>query len=235
MAQAKYFGSTSLTALLKKIKSALDGKSDKNHTHNYAGSSSAGGAATSAVKLNTSAAGSSTKPVYFNGGKPVACTYSLNKTVPADAVFTDHIYENASADSAGLMSPADYTKLSQIGGIKTITKSLKITTAWMDTGIVGADLATGTWVVQVSGLTNTHHIGFYQEIWSGVFSWYSGTTNSTNAEEIFLHNAGHADGSNELYLRTTRVSNSGYMKLQIATKVAGTGADSVVFKFRQLI
>lgn len=59
-----------------------------NHTHSYAGSSSAGGAATSANKLNTNA-GSATQPVYFSGGVPVACTYSLNKTVPADAVFTD--------------------------------------------------------------------------------------------------------------------------------------------------
>lgn len=58
------------------------------HTHNYAGSSSAGGAATSANKLNTNA-GSATNPVYFSGGVPVACTYSLNKTVPSDAVFTD--------------------------------------------------------------------------------------------------------------------------------------------------
>ena len=58
---------------------------------NYAGSSSAGGAATSANKLNTDA-GSATNPVYFSGGVPVACTYSLNKTVPSDAVFTDHTY-----------------------------------------------------------------------------------------------------------------------------------------------
>ena len=58
------------------------------HTHNYAGSSSEGGAATSANKLNTNA-GSATNPVYFSNGVPVACTYSLNKTVPADAVFTD--------------------------------------------------------------------------------------------------------------------------------------------------
>lgn len=63
----------------------------KSHTHSYAGSSSAGGAATSANKLNTNA-GSATNPVYFSGGVPVACTYSLNKTVPADAVFTDHTY-----------------------------------------------------------------------------------------------------------------------------------------------
>ena len=58
-----------------KIK-ALDKNSfaTASHTHNYAGSSSAGGSATSAVKLDTSSAGSTTQPVYFSGGKPVACT-----------------------------------------------------------------------------------------------------------------------------------------------------------------
>lgn len=37
----------------------------------------------------TSSAGSSTQPVYFSGGKPVACTYTLSKSVPSNAVFTD--------------------------------------------------------------------------------------------------------------------------------------------------
>ena len=65
-----------------------DAKSDTGHTHNYAGSSSAGGAATSANKLNTNA-GSATQPIYFSNGVPVATTYALNKTVPSNAVFTD--------------------------------------------------------------------------------------------------------------------------------------------------
>lgn len=34
-------------------------------------------------------AGSATNPVYFSEGQPKACTYSLNKTVPSGAVFTD--------------------------------------------------------------------------------------------------------------------------------------------------
>lgn len=55
----------------------------------YAGASTAGGSATSAAKLDTSTAGSATKPCYFVNGVPSACTYSLNKTVPSDAVFTD--------------------------------------------------------------------------------------------------------------------------------------------------
>lgn len=61
------------------------------HTHNYAGSSSAGGSATSAVKLDSSA-GSATQPIYFSDGKPVSCAYSLGKSVPSDAVFTDTVY-----------------------------------------------------------------------------------------------------------------------------------------------
>lgn len=47
--------------------------------------------AAAAAKLTTSA-GSTTQPVYFDGGVPKACTYSLNKTVPANAVFTDTTY-----------------------------------------------------------------------------------------------------------------------------------------------
>lgn len=46
------------------------------------------GNASSATALTTSA-GSATHPVYFSGGKPVACTYTLAKSVPADAKFTD--------------------------------------------------------------------------------------------------------------------------------------------------
>ena len=46
------------------------------------------GNADTATKL-TSSAGSATQPVYFNDGKPVATTYTLGKSVPADAKFTD--------------------------------------------------------------------------------------------------------------------------------------------------
>ena len=46
------------------------------------------GNASTATAL-TSNAGSSTQPVYFSGGKPVACAYTLGKSVPSNAVFTD--------------------------------------------------------------------------------------------------------------------------------------------------
>lgn len=168
-------------------RTAWNSKAEGNHTHNYAGSSSAGGSATSAVKLqntrkiqtnlaSTSSAsfdgtanvtpgvtgtlpvanggtgqttlnagmnsfinsldvgtavpkgeayfvsqdadggtlntyfrrpiskiwdyiknqigtkGSATQPVYMNAGVPTACSYTLSKSVPSDAKFTDTVY-----------------------------------------------------------------------------------------------------------------------------------------------
>lgn len=75
------------------IQEQLDGKAASGHTHNYAGSSFAGGAATSANKLNTNA-GSATQPVYFANGIPKATTYTLEKSVPSNAVFTDSHYSS---------------------------------------------------------------------------------------------------------------------------------------------
>lgn len=116
----------SLSAAQGKIlKELVDGKAPSSHTHTksevglgnvdntadatksvkYATSA---GSASSAAAL-TSNAGSSTQPVYFSGGKPVACLYTLGKSVPADALFTDHTYGNmkgatsSSAGSAGLV------------------------------------------------------------------------------------------------------------------------------------
>ena len=68
-----------------------------------------GKALSSDITLTTSdiglaTAGSATQPVYFSDGKPVATTYTLGKSVPSDAKFTDTIYSNmvsASASSAG--------------------------------------------------------------------------------------------------------------------------------------
>ena len=116
----------SLSAAQGKIlKELVDGKAPTSHTHtksevglgnvdNTADATKSvkyaisAGSASSAAAL-TSNAGSSTQPVYFSGGKPVACSYTLGKSVPADALFTDHTYGNmkgatsSSAGSAGLV------------------------------------------------------------------------------------------------------------------------------------
>lgn len=200
---------------------------------NYANSSGSATNATTATKLSSNA-GSSVQPVYFSGGKPVAIGYTISSSVPANAKFTDTTYGVASSSSNGLMSSTDKTKLDDFSRVISIQKQIKLTTDWLDTGIAGNSLDTGTYVVQVSGF-NSSYTQLYSEIYSGVMSWYSGTTNSGNSSEIFLHNAGLADNNNAIYLRTLRVAGSKTLKLQIACKVAATGTDILTFKFRRLI
>ena len=50
---------------------------------------------------STTSVGSATQPVYFKQGVPIACSYTLNKTVPSDAVFTDTTYSSKSEANGG--------------------------------------------------------------------------------------------------------------------------------------
>ena len=92
------------------VQTQLNTKASSSHTHNYAGSSSVGGAATSANKLNTNA-GSANQPVYFANGVPVTCAYTIGKSVPSDAKFTDTTYGTVTTSTNGLMSASDKSKL----------------------------------------------------------------------------------------------------------------------------
>ena len=90
----------------------------------FAGSSSQGGPATSAVKLDTATAGSATQPVYFTGGKPKECTYSLNKTVPSDAKFTDTTYKASDGiklDVDTYKHTNSITAKTNVGGASNVT------------------------------------------------------------------------------------------------------------------
>lgn len=64
-----------------------------------------------ANKIGTATVGGSTTPVYINEGAPTPIGYTISKSVPADAVFTDTTYTNATQSKAGLMSATDKAKL----------------------------------------------------------------------------------------------------------------------------
>lgn len=133
-------------------------------------------------------------------------------------------------------APSEGTEIDQI---KSITKSLTLTTDWQDTGISSTDLATGTYIIQLvandtgSGGTNNN------EYYSGTMSWYSGDTNSAMelpTDEIVLHRAG-GSGDGALYLRTYRTpsADTNNLKLQVYSNTANASAANYVFKFRRII
>ena len=135
----KFLGESPLKKLIALIKGDLANKADKNHTHNYAGSSSAGGAATSANKLNTNA-GSAINPVYFANGVPVKTTYTLEKSVPSDAKFTDTVTEVDATLTSGGTNPV------QGGAIKSYIdeKTAGLTGAMHFQGKATVDIADGS-------------------------------------------------------------------------------------------
>lgn len=113
--------------------------------------------------------------------------------------------------------------------LETIKKTLKVTKNWMDTGISGTNLNTGTYIIQV-----TVNGGNMTEcIWSGTMSWYNGTCSDTEADEILLHRSGKAY-SDTIYLRTI-MQSSGALKLQISADEDLSASYEYTFKFKRVI
>ena len=71
------------------------------------------GNANSASKLGTATVGSSTKPMYLNGGTPTACTHSIEADVPSNAVFTDKNVYQVSDNSTTTVLPLLLSPLSE--------------------------------------------------------------------------------------------------------------------------
>lgn len=124
----KFLTQSGLEHFLLKCKDTF---SAKTHTHNYAGSSSAGGSATSAVKLDSVNIGSSTKPVYFDAnGKPAAISYTIGTSVPSGAIFTDtNVTQtvNTSANSYPILASATANASSTATTTSVFATGIKIT------------------------------------------------------------------------------------------------------------
>ena len=131
------------------ITEELAKKSDKGHTHNYARSDEPGGVATSAEKLTTDA-GAVNNPVYFKDGIPVALPYTIDKSVPADAVFTDTTYDIGNSTTAGIAKLYDSVGPNSDGAMtQRATQTLfggKATTSTT----VDATLLADSWVGRLS-------------------------------------------------------------------------------------
>jgi hypothetical protein len=265
------------------------GAAESGHTHNYAGSSSAGGAANSVansikVQLNGGTT-EGTNQFTFNGSaaKTVNITYenigaakashgthvSLASATPKVASGSgnvgssskqareDHVHpvQTDVTGNAGTATKLAAARTITVNGvvsgstsfdgsqnvtittvandITSINKKLLVGTEWADTGITGSNLATGTYAVQM--FANCQGTGgIWTEYFSGIMSWYASGTNSSEADEIMLHKAGHAANNQHIYLRTKR-NSQGSLVLQIAAKEAISKEIQFEFKFKKLI
>ena len=151
-------------------------------------------------------------------------------------------YKNGSSDSYVLLGGGGHKLVSDFmlktdelsNNLTTITKSLNVTQAWMDTGITSTNLpANGTYIVQVRVNANDGTGTMYNCYSSGVMSWHKNNTNDTETDEIILHRSGHAYGKT-IYLRTV-MQSSGVLKLQIGASSGIGKAYTYTFKFKRII
>lgn len=192
----------------------------------------------------------------YSGGKPVLTehqslanyvTLNTAQTITGAKTFTVNVtaagYKKTnSSDSYVLLGGGGHKAVSDFmlkteelsNNLTTITKSLNVTQAWMDTGITSTNLpANGTYIVQVQVSANDDTGNMWYCYNSGVMSWYKDGTNDTDTDEIILHRSGHAYGKT-IYLRTV-MQSSGVLKLQIGASAGIGAAYTYTFKFKRII
>ena len=154
------------------------------------------------------------------------------------AYYVDPNHTTTSAKFAGNVEHKGLTMTSgtDVDQLYTVTVSATLSTTWQDTGINSNEMSTGTYIVQVS--VNDQAVGgqHYNEMYSGVMSWYGSSTNSSEVDEIVLHRAGHAPNAGNFYLRTERQpSGNDNLMIQMRGTTSNTGNSNYVFKFRRMI
>lgn len=123
-----------------------------------------------------------------------------------------------------------------ISTIIEFTKSIQMpANTWTDVGINGQDLQTGTYIMQVLMNDNSTNNGQWNERMSGIVTWFEGSTNSEDSDEIPLSKSGHAKNAHNIKLRTMRTLNNGRLKLQMYDDKQWYAKANIVFRFKRLI
>lgn len=123
-----------------------------------------------------------------------------------------------------------------ISTVIEFTKSLQLQAdTWIDVGISGKDLQSGTYIMQVFMDDASEHNGQWIERISGIVTWFEDPTNSEDADDIPISKAGHAKNAHNIKLRITRTLNKGSVKLQMYDDKQWYARANVVFRFKRLI
>ena len=175
----------------------------------------------------------------FVGGS-VSTAY-INATGTVTSAGFKHSAVTKNANQYVLTADGSYTFLNQTSNelAHEFDVNITVTSEWTDIkdfhgGNQSFLTQSGTYIVQVYYTTNSAN-SMYEGYFSGIMSWYTGKTNSNNADEIVLHRVGHAY-ANTIYLRTRESLSSEanpYTKLQISAN-SDLKQHTYKFKFKRI-
>ena len=159
-----------------------------------------------------------------------------NPTVSINKPDGSSEFNQISHTGLTLTSGTDIDQLYTLGPVTLGGTNFKDT--WVDTSIDGADIADGSYMVQL--YVHEGGSGVFQTYYTGYMSW-RGDTNGTETDEISLHSAGHdskEDDSHGWFLRTrcnTTGENGGICKLQIRSDHTAVSAGTYTIKLRRMM
>ena len=147
----------------------------------------------SANKL-TSSAGGTTQPIYFKDGVPTNCTYTLGKSVPSDAKFTDTdtTYSQATSSTLGLV------KIGYSASGKNYPVQLN-SSGQMYVNVPWTDTDTNTDTKNTAGSTNSSSKLFL-----------IGATSQAANPQTYSHDTAYVGTDGCLYSNSTKVSVEGH-------------------------
>lgn len=150
------------------------------------------------------------------------------------AASNGYIYEKGQR----VYSPNNKPVLADVMVPTTASKSLALTANTWTKLLDKTDGLSESGVYQI--LVSYHSSGnggvSYSQNYTGQFFWYAGGTNQVDTSEITLHNMGHADNSEFIYLRTlTKMGNKGDQEVQILCNKAITKAVTFTVKLVKLM
>lgn len=220
---------SSKTITATTFKGALDGnaKTATNATHattadsaTNADNAATAGLANEASSLTTKTAGATNKPVYFDGGIPKAISYEINKSVPANAVFTDTHYDT-----------------DIIAGTKDATAN---GTSVTNPYIIVKDNNTNSGQIQLagSGLTSITATGGVVTVGTNLQNLTFGnkTYNGTSAQSITAADLGLSQAMRFLGTSSTAITDGGAEKPTInSTAVTPKAGDVVLYGNKEFV
>lgn len=167
------------------------------------------GNADTATKLGTTTVGSASQPIYLNSGAPTAIGYTIETSVPKNALFTDHTYNLVGAqNTTGLVkngssvtSVSDYTACPIVSGIPyykdTNTTSVSANTTGTGNAVTSVT-ASGSTITVTKGatfLTEHQNISGKEDKSNKVKSWSATVTDDHYPSEKLVKDALDAFGT----------------------------------------